>query len=198
VNRLRETVVQEVRAEVQRTRDRAVNEARRLVLDAEEHVDRLVLAARDLGRARGAAADRAVRREAEDEVLKVRHGAFDALLERFLVRVRHALEDLPKGDRYVAALAGWASQAARSMDRPADVWCSKRDRQTVFETLLAAGAEDFRVHADSAVHVGFVVRDLDGRTVHDARPEAIVAARREELRALLLRWAPEFPALAPA
>ena len=60
-----------------------------------------------------------------------------------------------------------------------------RDREAVYDALLEAGAEDFHVRVDRHVRAGFVVRDPDGRTVLDRRPEAVVEERGEELRLLL-------------
>ena len=59
--------------------------------------------------------------------------------------------------------------------------------------LLEAGAEDFRVLIDRKTRAGFVVRDLDGRTVIDCRPEALVDGARDMLRGLLREAVPDTP-----
>jgi hypothetical protein len=83
------------------------------------------------------------------------------------------------------------------MDRPADVFVEAAHRAVLYDALLEAGARDFRLHADARVHVGFVVRDLDGRTLLDRRPEALVAERRAELLDLLRERVSGAPAAAP-
>jgi vacuolar-type H+-ATPase subunit E/Vma4 len=185
MERLLALVLEEARAEVARIEDRAANEARRLLGEAEERVEDVTRAARDLGRERGAVADRSLEREADAEVEGIRRTAFDALAQRFLRRVERALEDLPATPRYAAALSAWARRAAAAMDRPCDVLAAPAQRPAVYDALLAAGARDFRVHADHAVRCGFVVRDLDGRTVLDLRPAALVAEHAASLRDLL-------------
>ncbi|MHC5012497.1 MAG: hypothetical protein ACYTG6_16395, partial [Planctomycetota bacterium] len=116
--------------------------------------------------------------------------------ERFLVRVRMALEALPDGPRYDEALRAWATGAARVLDRPADVFAAARDREGIYDALIAAGATDFQVHADRRIKVGFVVRDADGRTLVDRRPEAILAERSAALRQLLEERTPAPPEVA--
>jgi vacuolar-type H+-ATPase subunit E/Vma4 len=185
VERLLALVLEEGRAEVRRVEDRATNEARRIVADAEERVDDVTRAARALGRERGTVADRSFDREAEAEIRRVHERAFDALADRFLRRLQRALEELPGTPRYPAALATWARRAAAAMDRPADVLAAPAQRPAVYEALLAAGARDFRVHADHAVRSGFVVRDLDGRTLLDVRPGALLAEHGPALRTWL-------------
>ncbi len=183
MERLLALALEEGRAEVRRVEDRAANEARRIVAEAEDRIDEVTRAARDLGRERGAVADRALEREADAEIESVRRRAFDALAERYLAGVLRALEDLPSSPRLADVLRAWAARAARAMDRPADVYAAPSDRPAVYDALLAAGAHDFRVHADHAVRVGFVVRDLDGRTLLDARPDALLAEAAPALRA---------------
>lgn len=195
LERLARIVAEDALAELHRQTDRLTNEARRVVAEAEERVAGMASAARRLGAARGAAVETAVQRAAEAEATAVARGAFEALLDRFVVRVRLALAALPGTPRHAAALASWAREAAGKMDRPTDVHVEAPLRSAVYEALLTAGARDFRVHADARVHVGFVVRDLDGRTVFDARPESLVAAHREELADLLRASLPAPPPL---
>lgn len=178
-------VVDDAQAACRREEDRATNEARRLVLEAEDRVAALRKASHDLGRARGEAADAAREGEADREIEEVRSRAFAALWERFEQRVLMRLRDLPTTPAYAGALSHWARLSAASMDRPADVFTSRRDRADVYAALLEAGAEDFHVRIDHHVHVGFVVRDLDGRTISDCRPEALLEASSADLRALL-------------
>jgi vacuolar-type H+-ATPase subunit E/Vma4 len=192
VDRLLALVLEEGRAEARRVEDRATNEARRLVNDAEERVEDVTRAARALGRERGAVADRSYDREAEAEIRTVHDRAFDALADRFLRRLARALEELPATPRYPAALAAWARRAAAAMDRPADVLAAPAQRPAVYDALLAAGARDFRVQADHAVRSGFVVRDLDGRTILDVRPAALLAEHGADLRAWLAARVPPF------
>ncbi len=186
-------ILEDVRLGIRRIEDRAANRSRALVEDAEAHVEELERAAKELGTVRGAAAEASFQREADVEIADVQAGAFDRLADRFLLRVQTALEGLRKTDRYAGALASWAKSAARVMDRPADVFAAAEDRETIYDTLLEAGATDFQIHADRSVHVGFVVRDLDGRTLLDRRPNAIVEQNAPELRALLKTRAPALP-----
>jgi vacuolar-type H+-ATPase subunit E/Vma4 len=189
-------VIEDARAEAGRAEDRAVNAARTLVRDAEDRIADLDRAARDLGRTRGVAADAAEAQSAVREIEVLQAGALDALFERYETRVRLALEALPKNEsRYGAALRHWAALAAPAMDAPAEVFTAKRDRPSVYAALLETSAEDFHVRVDHRVHVGFVLRDLDGRTLFDARPAALVAAQRPALRALLEEVVPEAPVL---
>lgn len=178
-------VVEDATARCRREEDRALNESRRLVMEAEDRIAELRTAAQDLGRVRGEAADAAQEREADLEIEGVTAAAFDALWERFRARLRMRLDALPDSEDYAGALAHWARQTAEVLDGPAEVFTAKRDRPAVYEALLAAGAEDFHVRVDHGVHVGFVVRDLDGRTRIDRRPEALVEAFEAEARALL-------------
>ena len=178
-------VAEDVLSDLHRDADRATNEARRVVAEAEQRVEGLTAAAQRLGRARGSAVESSTQREAERESASVTTTAFGALRERFAARVRLALQALPGTPRHARALATWAREAAARMDRPADVYVEGVHRAAVYDALLAAGARDFRVHADPRVHVGFVVRDLDGRTLLDRQPEALLAERREALDALL-------------
>ena len=188
-------VVEDADAGVRREQDRALNESRRLVLEAEDRVGELERAARELGQARGAATDEAEQRAAEQEVAGVGATAFHALLERFHSRVEMGLKALPGTDRYAAALETWARGAAIHMDRPAEVFTAKRDRAAVYGALLSTEAEDFQVRVDHGVHVGFVVRDLDGRLLFDAQPAALVEAHAGELERLLKTVVPERPSL---
>jgi hypothetical protein len=110
--------------------------------------------------------------------------------------VRLALEALPKEeDAYQRAVRAWSRRAAACMDRPAEVFAAKRDRRLVYDALLEAGASDFHVRVDHKVHMGFVARDLDGRTLFDASPVALVAEREGELRSLLRAAVPDAPRL---
>lgn len=189
-------VVDDAEAACRRAEDKALNEARGLVLEAQDRVDELTRAARELGRTRGRAAEAAEALAAKSEIATVEAGAMDALYERFERRVLMALKSLPESDRYEAALEAWARGAAAHMDAPAEVFTSKRDRPAVYAALLVAGAEDFHVRVEHRVHVGFVVRDLDGKTLHDARPDALVAAHVADLRSLLEQRVPPAPAAA--
>jgi vacuolar-type H+-ATPase subunit E/Vma4 len=189
---LLDAVLEDVRAEVGRIHDRAANEARALVEAAEAHVEGLERAARELGEVRGRAAEAALERDADAEVANVAGAAFDRLAERFLQRVETALAALPGTPRYGEALSAWARAAARAIDRPADVTSAPRDRERVYDALLAAGARDFRVLADPRVRAGFVVRDGDGRTILDRRPDALVRERADALRDLLRAAVPPF------
>jgi vacuolar-type H+-ATPase subunit E/Vma4 len=192
-------VAEDVVADLRRAEDRATNEARRVTLEVEDRLADLERAARDLGTRRGASVQSAASRAGEREAAEVTAAAFDALAERFLTRVRLALQGLPGTPRHAAALRAWAAQAAARMDGPADVFVEAVHRPLLYEALLDAGARDFRLHADPRVHVGFVVRDLDGRTLLDRRPEALVAERRAELLALLRERVPAEPsAVSPA
>lgn len=188
-----DVIVDDARAAVGLLRDRAVNTGRELVLAAEEHIEALERAACDLGRVRGLAGEESLRREADQEIQGVVDGAFDRLFERFEMSVRTALEGLAGTPRYAVALAAWARAAASAMDRPADVLAAHADAERVYDALLEAGAHDFQVRPDRDVNVGFVVRDLDGRTLLDRRPAAIVAEHTAGLRSLLRRRAPAPP-----
>ncbi len=193
-------VVEDAEAACRRVQDQATNQARDVVLEAQDRVDELTRAARELGRTRGLAAEAAEAEAARREIGVVEAGAFDALFERFSRRVLLGLKELPQSERYGAALHAWAQRAPAHVDAPAEVFTAKRDRRAVYEALLAAGLEDFHVRVDHRVHVGFVVRDLEGRTLYDCRPDALVGAHEAELRALLERAvpaAPAFPAAVP-
>lgn len=187
-------VVEDAEAACRRVEDKAANEARAVVLEAQDRVGELTQAARALGRTRGLAAEAAEAEAARREVEVVEAGAFDALFERFTRRVLMGLQDLPQSARYAEALTAWAQQAPARVDAPAEVFTAKRDRRAVYEALLAAGVKDFHVRVDHRVHVGFVVRDLEGRTLYDCRPDALVREHAAALRALLERAVPAPPA----
>jgi vacuolar-type H+-ATPase subunit E/Vma4 len=178
-------VADDVVADLSRQADQARNEARRVVIEAEDQMAGLERAARELGRRRGAAVEGAASRAGEREAEEVTAEATHQLAERFLARVKLGLAALPGTPRHATALRAWAAEAAAKMDRPADVFVEGAHRAAVYDALLAEGARDFRIHADPRVHVGFVVRDLDGRTLLDRRPEALVQERRTDLLALL-------------
>jgi vacuolar-type H+-ATPase subunit E/Vma4 len=186
-------VVEDAEAACRRVEDKALNESRRVVLEAQVRVDELTQAARRLGQTRGRAAEAAEAQAAAREVDTVEAGAFDALFERFVRRVVMGLGALPSTAGYDAAIRSWARVAAPRLAAPAEVFTAKRDRRAVYEALLAAGAEDFHVRVDHRVHVGFVARDLEGRTLYDARPDALVTEHREALRVLLERAVPPPP-----
>lgn len=188
---LAEAVVAEAERRLARAHDRAANRERDQIAAAEAHVAALERAARDLGDARGGAVATAVAHEADAEIARAEAERVQRLEERFLQRVRTRLEALPGTDRYPAALAAWARTAAGRMDRPAEVSTTPRDRTAVYEALLAAGAEDFQVLEERRIGCGFVVRDLDGRTLLDRTPDAIVEERSEALRALLAERLPD-------
>jgi vacuolar-type H+-ATPase subunit E/Vma4 len=185
-------VIEDAEAACRRREDRALNESRRIVAEAEDRIAELREAARDLGRTRGEAVDDAQGEAAAREIEAVRGGAFDALWERFAKRLRMRLDALPESEGYAAALAHWAHEASAAMDAPAEVFTARRDRAAVYEALLAAGAEDFHVQVDHRIHVGFVVRDLDGRTLCDRRPAALTAAHEAAVRELLVAAVPPF------
>jgi vacuolar-type H+-ATPase subunit E/Vma4 len=186
-------VVEDARAAARRERDRDANRAREAVLAAEEDVAALERAARELGEARGAAAKEAIEREADAEIKNVLAGSFDRLYERFELRVTTALNDLRESGRYAETLETWSRTAAAAMDRPSDAFAAPEDRDVVYDALLAAGATDFQVHVDRSIRLGFVVRDMDGKTILDRRPEEIVRQMRGELRNLLRERVPAPP-----
>lgn len=190
---LAKVVVDHAEAACRRHEDQARNEARAVVLEAEDRIAELTTAARELGRTRGRAAETAEIRAGEAEIAAVEDGAFDALFERFLRHITMAVKALPQQARYGDALRAWARQSSDRIDGPAEVFCAKRDRAAVYEALIAAGVEDFHVQVDHRVHGGFVARDLEGRTMFDARAEALVTGAREPLRALLERTVPPPP-----
>ena len=186
LKRLVEIVLEDADTRVRRQEDRARNEARQILLEAQEHVDELRRAAKDLGRTRGSSAEEALQREADREIASVHAGSFEALEERFERRVALALKELPKDEaRYATALRTWAASAAARMQGPCEVGTARGDRSAVYELLLSAGAEDFQVVHDPRVHSGFVVRDLDGRSLFDARPEGLAAAMEVDLGMIL-------------
>ncbi len=196
-------VAQDALEEARRAAHRAQRLADEALEDARARAEGLEAAARRLGAARGSAVAAAARRAGAVEAAEVRAQAFAALLERFLTRVRLRLLSLPGTPRHARALAAWAREAAARAAGPVEVHVEAGLRPQVYDALLAAGLSDLRVHADPRVRVGFVVRDVDGRTLLDRRPEALIAERRAELEALLatelepaLKTAPE--ALPPA
>ncbi|MDJ0972947.1 MAG: hypothetical protein QNJ98_00630 [Planctomycetota bacterium] len=174
--------------------DRALGEARKIELAAEDRLAELEGAARDLGRARGMAVDRAREAEADREIDGIHAGAADQLWSRFRRHLLLALDGLPGTDGYGDALAAWAAHAARRIDRPVEVFAARRDRTAVYEALLDAGARDFQVQVERRHTVGFVVRDLDGRTVYDCRPEALLEGQEEALQALVASRVPPYAA----
>lgn len=191
-------VVEDAESRCRRAEDRALNESRRLVGEAEDQIADLDRAARELGRTRGQAADAAQEAAAIHEVAALETSAFERLRERFERRVLMALRELPKDEtRYAAALRAWARAGADVLEGPVEVFTAKRDRAEVYAALLATSARDFHVRVEPRVHVGFVARDLEGRVLFDARPEALVAARSDALSALLERAVAEAPRLQP-
>lgn len=192
---LADAVVQSSAARLGRVRDEAAQRARAIVAEAEDRLAELESAAREIGRVRGQATESAYERDADEEIEAVVAGAFDRLFERFQQRVRLALESLPEDEEaYARALTTWAQRAAAAMPGPSEVFAAPRDREPLYEALLAAGADDFRVLVERTTRAGFVVRDLDGRTVFDCRPAALVDADAGGLRALLQEAVPETPA----
>ncbi len=191
-------VVEDAEAASRRVADQAANEARQVVLEAQDRIDELTTAARDLGRTRGRAAETAEAQAAAREIGGVESGAMDALAERFVRRVAMALKELPATERYPAALIAWARRAPASVDAPAEVFTAKRDRRAVYDALLDAGLQDFHVRVDHRVHVGFVARDLEGRTLYDCRPDALLRQHAPQLRALLERAVPPPPSFPAA
>ncbi len=187
-------VVEDADATCRRVQDKATNAARAVVLEAQDRYDELTRAARELGRVRGMAAEAAEAQAASREVAGVEAGAFDALFERFARRVLMGAKALPESPRYPAALQAWAAASVSALDAPAEVFTSKRDRAAVYAALLAAGAEDFHVRVEHRIHVGFVARDLEGRTLYDCRPDALVERHTEALRSLLEAAVPPPPA----
>ena len=111
-----DVVLEDVEAAIRRQEDRAVNEARGLVESAEEHVDELERAARELGRVRGQAAEETFQREADAEIREVLRGAFERLFDRFVLRVKTALEGLRETSRYADALLNW--QTVLELNKP--------------------------------------------------------------------------------
>lgn len=190
---LAKVVVEDAEAACRREDDRARNEARRVVLEAEDRIAELTTAAKELGRTRGRAAETAEVRAGEDEIATVEAGALDALFERFLRHVLMAAKALPQGPRYGPALLAWARRAAEVVDGPAEVFCAKRDRRAVYDALAAAPVADYHVQVDHRVHGGFVIRNLEGRTLYDCRADALVDDARDALRALLERSVPTPP-----
>lgn len=185
-------LVDDAEREVARERDRALGEARRQIAAAEDEAAQWRRAAAELGRLRGRAVDQAEAEAARRELETLRERAFEALGERFLARVLLALGARAEGPDRAGVLARWARPAAACVTGPVEVFCARRDRDAVYEALLGAGLADFRVLADHRVHAGFVLRDLDGRTLVDRRPEALVAERRAELLAGLAAQVPAF------
>lgn len=182
---LAKVVIDDAESACRRAEDKARNEARRIVLEAEDRIAELTTAAKALGRTRGQAAEAAEVAAGEVEIAGVEDGAFDALFERFLRHVLMAAKALPQGPRYGPALTAWAREAHEAIDGPAEVFCAKRDRSAVYDALLAAGVEDMHVQVDHRVHGGFVARSLEGRTLFDCRAEALVDRHRDALRTLL-------------
>lgn len=193
LQRLARWVADDVADDLRRAEERATSEARRVLAEAEERAAELRAAARRLGGARGAAvrasAEAAGRAEAEGVAAR----AFEALRGRFLTRVRLGLEALAGTPAHARALAAWARAAAARSTGPAEVFVEAALRPAVFEALLAAGVRDVRVHADPRVRVGFVLRDLDGRTLLDVQPAALVADQQEALTQLLQKRCPPRP-----
>ncbi len=173
-----------------REEDRALGEARRLELEAEDRMVELTEAARELGRTRGQAVDRARETEADREIQGVHAGAADELWGRFRRRLALALDGLPSTEGYAAALTAWASHAADRIDRPVEVFAARRDRTAVYTALLDAGARDFQVLVERRHTVGFVVRDLDGRAVYDCRPAALIETHEDGLQQLVAARVP--------
>ena len=194
LDRLVGAVVESAAAERRRRRDVAANRARAIVADAEDRLAELEAAAREIGRVRGHATEAAYERDADEEIRGVLEGAFERLYERFGHRVRLALEALPDDPTaYGRALGAWARAAVAAMSGPAEVFAATRDREALYDALLEAGAEDFRVLVDRRMRAGFVVRDLDGRTLYDCRPPALVEANADRLRAILQEAVPDTP-----
>lgn len=177
-----------------RAEDAAIAQAREIELAAEDRLAEIKQAATELGRARGLAVDRARESEADREIHGVYAGAADQLWDRFRRRLALALDDLPQRAAYPEALRAWAAHATARIDRPVEVYAATRDRTAVYEALLDAGARDFHVQVERRHTVGFVVRDLDGRTVYDCRPEALVRDADEDLQTLLVGRVPQFEA----
>lgn len=193
LERLLRHVADDALDELRRAGDRARREAREALEAAEQRAEELEQAARRLGAVRGHAVAAAERQAGETQVRALTAGAWGALEERFLARVRQALAALPGTPRHATALKAWARQAAARASGPVDVFVEAGLRPAVYDALLEAGLTDLRVQADPRVRVGFVVRDLDGRTVLDRRPEALIEERRAELAALLRERLPVPP-----
>ncbi len=192
---LADAVVQSSAARLRRVMDDATNRARAIVSEAEDRLAELESAAQEIGRVRGQATESAYERDADEEIEGVVAGAFDRLFERFQQRVRLALDALPEDpEAYAPAMQAWAQRAVAAMQGPSEVFAAARDRELLYDALLSAGAADFRVLVDRKTRVGFVLRDLDGRTVFDCRPTALVDQGAGALRALLSEAVPETPA----
>lgn len=192
LSKLAEIVIEDADRASRREEDRALAEARKIEREAEDRLEEMLAAARSLGEARGKVADQAIGQEATREIEAIHRGAMNRLYERFQRRVELALDALPSSGRYPEALRAFAARAAAAADAPVEVFCAKRDREAVYEACLEAGLADFQVKVLRKHTVGFVVRDLDGRTVLDARPDALVRDGGDVLRALLEAGVPAF------
>ena len=195
---LLEVLVDHARRGVVRLEDRVQVRRREILDQAEEHVRALESAVDDIGRTRGEAAETSLDLEAEAEIRGVLEGAFDRLEERFVRRVGLALEALPSTPDYAPALRAWAKAAVKVFSGPAEVFAAPRDGEALYDALLEAGAHDFRVVADRSITCGFVARDLDGRTLIDRRPDALLEEHAASLSALLERVVPTPPGLEPS
>lgn len=186
IDPLLDRAIEDAESLVRREEDASQARARTLRAAALDHVESLTRAAKQLGAVRGRAAEASLQAEAEREIEGVHTGAMDALFERFERRVVLALKHLTDDEAaYGRALAAWSRHAAAAMLRPTEVRCRRRDKVRVYEALLAAGAEDFHVVGEPRIHGGFLVLDLDGRTVFDAQPEALVETHKQALRTQL-------------
>ncbi len=182
LDRLAHLVIENAATRARREANRASAEARRLIEEAEDHVAALRRAARALGRTRGLAAERALERESQKQVESIVANARAAFGERFRRRLVLTIEER-LGDPAVRAraFAAFARDAATRITGPVEVRVLAALREEVYDALLAAGVDDFQVLGDPRIHAGFVVGDLDGRTVFDARPRSIVEAHAAEI-----------------
>lgn len=169
-----ERIVGEARDVLRREEDAVRADMRGARLAAEDELERARATARELGTVQGATVREMMQEDAAEEIGRIQEGAFDALAERFMRRVSLALQSLRENGQYETALAGWAARAARTMEGPTEVTTARGDRRAVYDALLAAGAEDFQVLGSPRMQQGFVVRDLEGHTLFDTRPESLL------------------------
>ena len=178
--------------EDRRIEDRGLAEARRARAEAEAHVESLTAAAKELGFTRGEAASAAMQDDVDAEIAKVHAGALDSLFERFQRRLVLATEALRDDERYGGLVRRYAQEAFQVVTGPVEVGARAADRALVYDALIAAGFSDFSVVPEPRLNVGFVVRDLDGRLLFDARPAARISAQTEVLRTRVEERVPQF------
>jgi len=191
-------IVGEARDVLRREEDAVRADLRKARLAAEDDLERARATARELGAVQGSTVREMMQEDASEEIARLQQGAFDALAERFMRRVGLALQSLRENGQYETALVGWAAHAARLMDGPTEVTTARGDRRSVYDALLAAGAEDFQVLGSPRMQQGFVVRDLEGHTLFDTRPESLLREAREGCIERLRAFVGDLPALGTA